>query len=230
MKTAVESLNSFSMLDFLLFIKSHFKVAVLVGVAFSVMPLLLSIFGDDVKVSEIQPVSQVMYRTEVSISPTYVLMTNLSIHQVFMVNSLGSRINEVLEEFPLVEVEKLDAQLFKLARKSQSVEEGETVLSAAIQRVQDMFKELEQPLLEADKEDTLRLQANPKFKKHYKSFKQASFGKILSIPVSVVSPESSNIKPVAVLAFLGGLLATYMCFGLLSLVRLLTQYETELNQ
>jgi len=233
MKSAIEHLNEFSLLDFLLFLKKKFFIALVVGFVIAILAVVNTWFSaSDGTSVESDEHGVVLYRSEFSIYLLHVVNNNLSIHSPLRVDSLRARLTQAVSKDPKIAVEKVDGLLFKLARGSKSVKEGETAMAEALVAIQAVFAELEAPLLKADREYKAEKDLKPNKNLPYRELKATSYGEVVHIPIVFAANKSATSAQltlsVGILAFVGGVVLTYLLFGLVALVRLLKIYESEL--
>ena len=225
MQTAIERLESFSVLDFLLFIKAKIFVALFGGVVFAL------IFGGEALFSgqEIST-SEASYRVERSLFPTNILTNSLVSNYAFKQNFLRAKLNDVASTYPGVSVEKLDAALFKIVLLSENKDEALVIIEAVTNDVKVLFDDLEQVYITADSQ-IQKIKAKKKnWLGPYRELRLATFGEVKVSSNNEVKVKINTTLSISLLAGIAGILIVYMLFGLIALIRLLAQYESDLQK
>lgn len=225
MYTAIDRLESFSVLDFLLFIKQKAFLALLGGVLFAL------IFGGYTLLSDKNAsTSQASYRVERSLFPTNILTNSLGSNYAFKPNYLRAKLDEVASNYPGVIIEKYDAALFKIVLLSENKDEAIAVLETASKDIKLLFDGLEQAYIKADSQ----IQQIRAKKKNglgpYRELRLATFGEVKVSANNEVEVEINTTPSISLLAGIAGILIVYMLFGLIALIRLLAQYESDLQK
>ena len=225
MQTAIDRLQSFSVLDFLLFIKQNAFLALMGGL------LLALIFGGETLISDKNDSpSQASYRAEFSIYPTNILTNSLGSNYAFKTNYLKVKLNGVASIYSGVIIEKYDAALFKVVLLSENKDQAIAVIEAVANDVKVLFDGLEQPYIEADSQ-IQKIKAKKKnFLGPYRELRLATFSEIKVIASNEIEVKINTTLSITLLAGIAGILIVYMLFGLIALIRLLAQYESDLQK
>lgn len=226
MNRAIEKLNSFSLLDLLLFIKKKAFAALICGVVVAFSSGLITLL----KGETLGTIGSTKVQGELFIYPTHIVNYSLSRSLPFKNGGLFSLLVNSVSGLP-AEVLKYDGDMYLLKVVATSPEEVEQQIALAKERIQKVFDKREAPLIATHNENLTYKESHPNWRMPYVDLVLASFDDNVTYTNFVASSTSRFSAPAFfVLMLFAGVFLAYALFGLWELIKLLNLYESELEQ